>query len=311
MDLLTIIVPAYNEQCLIHTTTTVLCSLMNSNYIPFEILYIDDGSTDQTWAEINQEINSNEFVSGIRFSRNFGKDAALFAGLKKAKGACCVTIDCDLQHPPEKIVEMYNLWKSGYDIVEGVKVDRGKESIAHRFAAKLFYRLISAATNMDLHQASDFKLLDRRVVNVLINMPEHDAFFRALTSWVGFNSCKLEYEVKKRTIGYTKWSIFSLFKYAINNLTAFTSIPMHIVTIMGAITLFISFVLGIQTLYHKITGMALEGFSTVILVQLYSSSVVMISIGLLGIYISKIYNEVKNRPRYVIAEYIDRSKRTR
>ena len=211
-------------------------------------------------------------------------------------------IDCDLQHPPEKLVEMYRLWEQGVEVVEGVKSDRGKESALHRLSAKLFYSIISRATRVDMNHASDFKLLDRKAVNVILTMREKRAFFRALSSWVGFRTAEVSYEVRERTAGESKWSTWSLMKYAISNITAFTSVPLHLVTVFGFITLIVSIVLGIISLVQKIMGTALGGFTTVIILLLFIGSLVMISLGIIGYYVGNIYEEIKDRPRYIVAD---------
>lgn len=236
------------------------------------------------------------------FSRNFGKEAAILAGLAAAKGDCCVVIDGDLQHPPEKIVEMYRLWEQGYEIVEGQKASRGAESHAHGLAARAFYSLISRATGIDMANASDFKLLDRKAVNVLINMRERNAFFRALSSWIGFKTVSIPFDVQKRAGGSSKWSTPALAKYAVDNIASFSAAPMQLVTVLGGIMLLVSLVLGTIALVQKFSGRALGGFTTVILIQLFSSSIIMISLGIIGYYISKIYEEVKGRPRYIITD---------
>ena len=226
----------------------------------------------------------------------------MFAGLSYAKGDCCVLIDCDLQHPPEKIVEMYGLWEQGYEVVEAVKADRGKESFLHRISAKCFYKLISKATNIDMSKASDFKLLDRKAVNALLLVKERNSFFRALSSWIGFKTTQIEFEVQERTVGKSKWSTWALVKYAISNITAFSAAPMQLVTVLGVVMLIASLVLGVEALYEKIIGVALDGFTTVILIQLFSGSIIMISLGIIGYYIAKIYEEIKKRPRYIVSE---------
>ena len=241
-------------------------------------------------------------MRGIRFSRNFGKEAAIFAGLAQARGDCCVVLDCDLQHPPEKIIEMYRLWQQGWQIVEGVKVSRGKESALHTFAARTFYRFLSGATRIDMSRASDFKLLDRRAVDVLVAMREKNAFFRALSSWIGFDTAQVEFEVQPRAAGSSKWSIRSLTRYAVTNLAAFSTAPLQIVTILGVLVFLCSLVLGCWSLWQKINGQALEGFTTVILLLLLIGSALMVCLGILGYYIAKIYEEIKDRPRYIVAD---------
>ena len=300
--MLSVIIPAYNEEATLEKTTNVITRLLTDAEIDCELLFVDDGSKDRTWEIITSASAKNPTVRGIHFSRNFGKEAAIMAGLSEAHGDCCVVIDCDLQHPPEKIIEMYRLWEQGYEIIEGQKSSRGTEGKLHTFAAKTFYSVISVATGFDMANASDFKLLDRKAVNVLINMREKNAFFRALSSWIGFKTTSVEFDVQDREAGESKWSTLSLVKYAINNISSFSTAPMQLVTVLGVIMFLVSILLGGIALIQKICGQALEGFTTVILIQLFSSSIVMISLGIIGYYIAKIYEEIKGRPRYIIAD---------
>lgn len=300
--MISVIIPAYNEEVMIERTVAAIDGILKNAAIPHELLFVNDGSRDATWDKIKQVSEMYSQVRGINFSRNFGKESAMFAGLAMAKGDCCVIIDCDLQHPPEKIVEMYRLWEQGYEIVEGVKTDRGKESMLHSFGAKCFYSLISKAVDIDMSAASDFKLMDRKVVDVLLSMRERNAFFRALSSWVGFKSTTIEFEVHERVAGQSKWSGKALAKYAISNITSFSSAPMQIVTILGGIMLLVSLILGVIALVQKFMGVALGGFTTVIIIQLFVGSIIMISLGIIGYYLAKMYDEMKARPRYIISE---------
>ncbi|MBR3873186.1 MAG: glycosyltransferase family 2 protein [Clostridia bacterium] len=298
--MLSVIIPAYNEEPMIERTASVVSRILSEAEIASEIIFVDDGSKDQTWEKIQQAATQLQ-VRGVHFSRNFGKEAAIVAGLAHAKGDCCAVIDCDLQHPPEKLVEMYQLWQQGYEIVEARKNSRGDEGKLHALAAKTFYSLISSATGIDMANASDFKLLDRRAVDVLVNIRERNAFFRALSSWIGFKTTYVTFDVQEREVGESKWSTAALTKYALNNISSFSSAPMQIVTFLGLCMLIASVVLGGIALAQKILGQALGGFTTVILIQLFSSSVVMISLGIIGFYISKIYEEIKGRPRYIVS----------
>ena len=300
--LLSIIVPAYNEQDMISKTFHTVKDIMDKNNIPFELIFVDDGSRDMTYMQIATLANEFTEAKGLSFSRNFGKESAIFAGLEAAQGSCCVIMDCDLQHPPATIIEMYRLWEEGYEVVEGVKASRGKENPAHTFCANTFYRIISKATGIDMANASDFKLLDRRAVDALLIMPERAPFFRALSSWIGFKTTTVPFEVQERTVGTSKWSMWSLVKYAIKNITSFSGAPMQFVTFMGWMMLLFSIVFAIQSLYRYFSGTALEGFTTVILLQLIIGSVLMISLGVIGHYISRIYDEIKGRPRYIISK---------
>ena len=300
-EMLSIIVPAYNEEETISIAEKTLSDVMEKAEIPYELLFVNDGSRDGTWDAICAAAERNKCVRGLCFSRNFGKEAAMFAGLEKAKGDCCVIIDCDMQHPPEKIVEMYRLWQQGYEVVEGVKDNRGKESAAHGFAARTFYSIISKSTGIDMRNSSDFKLLDRKVVDTLNHMQERNVFFRALSYWVGYKKATVTYSVRERAAGESKWSTKALINYAVTNITSFSSFPLHIVTILGYAMLLAALVFGVIALCQKIAGTAVSGFTTVILLMLFGFSLVMISLGIIGLYISKIYTECKGRPRYIIA----------
>ena len=301
--MLSVILPSYNEEKMIAVAAETLAGILDTAKIPFELLFVNDGSKDGTWNEICRAREKDSRVCGVCFSRNFGKEAAMFAGLEKARGDCCVVLDCDLQHPPEKIVEMYRLWEQGYEVVEGIKHDRGEETGLHRFAANTFYGIISKATGIDMASSSDFKLLDRKVVDTLNAMPERNVFFRALSFWVGFKKAEVTYDVRERTAGESKWSTRSLIRYAITNIGSFSSAPLHLITILGFITLAISIVFSIVALVQKLAGTALGGFTTVIILLLFLGSIMMISLGIIGYYIARIYEEIKGRPRYIIEEY--------
>ena len=302
--MLSVILPAYNEKDMIPVAAETLAGILDKEGIAFELLFVNDGSTDGTWDAICRAREKDPRVCGICFSRNFGKEAAMFAGLEKARGDCCVVLDCDLQHPPEKIVEMYRLWEQGYEVVEGIKEDRGQETGLHRFAANSFYGLISWATGMDMASSSDFKLLDRKVVDTLNAMPERNVFFRALSFWVGFRRAEVKYDVRERTAGESKWSTRALIKYAVTNIGSFSSAPLHLITVMGVIALIVAIVFSVVSLVQKLMGVALGGFTTVIILLLLFGSLIMISLGIIGYYIARIYEEVKGRPRYVIEEFL-------
>lgn len=305
MSKLSIIVPAYNEEKSINKTAEVISGLMVNAGIDYELLFINDGSKDNTWLEIMWQAESNKNIKGVSFSRNFGKEAAIFAGLDNCIGNCAVVIDCDLQHPPEKIVEMYKLWEEGYEVVEGVKNSRGNESAIHKFVVGIFYKIMSNITNIDMKNASDFKLMDRKVIETLKSMPERNTFFRALSSWCGFKSTKLFFDVREREEGESKWSTKSLVKYALNNITSFSVLPMQIVTFFGAFFFLFAVILGIQSIVYKIIGKALGGFTTVICIELLVGSICMINMGIMGVYIAKMYEEIKGRPRYIAASKVN------
>lgn len=301
-DLLTVILPCYNEEKMILKTAKILSELLSEKEIPYELLFIDDGSKDKTWINIMEAQKANCYISGIHFSRNFGKESAVYAGLSQASGDVTAVMDCDLQHPPETLVEMYSLWKQGYEVIEGVKTDRGKESFVHKLLAGTFYNMMSKAIGIDMKNASDFKMMDRKVVDTLCEMPERNTFFRALSSWVGFKTATVYFEVRERSEGESKWSFTSLCRYALNNITAFTAIPLQFATVSGVIVSLFALGLGIQTLIKYFSGTAIAGFTTVILLLLILGSMIMISLGIIGFYLAKIYDEIKHRPKYIISE---------
>lgn len=308
MSLFSMVIPAYNEEENIENTVNVISGILDKLDDDYELVFVNDGSRDRTFEKITEMSSKYPKVKGISFSRNFGKEAAVFAGLEVASGDAVVVLDCDLQHPPTLIPEMIEKWKNGYEIVEGVKSSRGKESLFHKLCAGVFYDIMSKLVKIDMKSTSDFKLLDRKVVDELIKLKEHNTFFRALSFWVGFKSVKVEYDVQDRAFGTTKWSFFSLMRYAVNNATSFSTFPLQMVTGMGVLAIFVSVILGIQTLVKYFNGTAKEGFPTVILLELLIGGCIMLSLGIIGHYIARIYEEVKGRPRYIIREYTDNIK---
>ncbi len=300
--MLSVVIPSYNEEAMIETTAEVIHALLENAAIDHELIFVDDGSKDKTWEKVEEAAARFSAVRGVHFSRNFGKEAAIFAGLEAARGGCAVVIDCDLQHPPEKMLEMYALWEQGYEVVEAVKTDRGRESLVHKAFANTFYGMISAATKINMRDASDFKLLDRKAINALLAIKEKNSFFRALSSWIGFKCVQITFEVQERVAGESKWSFWSLVKYAVTNITSFSDFPMKIITVLGILSFVVSVVMGTIALIGKISGRALEGFTTVIILQGLFSSIIIISIGIVGYYLSKIYDEIKGRPKYIVSE---------
>ncbi|MGN0632467.1 MAG: glycosyltransferase family 2 protein, partial [Oscillospiraceae bacterium] len=295
--MLSVILPAFNEQDNAPAAASAVSRLLSSYNIDYELIFVNDGSTDRTWLRLSQLAASDERIKAICLSRNFGKEAAIFAGLENASGSACVIMDCDLQHPPETIIEMYKIWKNNnVDIVEAKKRSRGEESGVYRVFAKLFYKLIKSVSGLEMDDSSDFKLLDRRAVDALLSMPERLTFFRAMSSWVGFTTETVYFDVAKRNSGKSKFTVRSLIKYAVTSITSFTSAPLQLVTVSGIVTFIIAIIFGINTLVNKFTGHSAEGFPTVILLLLITSAIIMFSLGIIGYYLAKIYEEIKCRP---------------
>lgn len=299
--MLSVVIPAFNEQENIPVTAERMKEIL-SPITEYELIFVDDGSKDNTWQIIKELSEKDASVKGLHFSRNFGKEGAIFAGLKAVSGDCVAVIDCDLQHPPELLPKMLDAWNNGAEVVEAVKASRGKEGIIYKLFAKTFYRMMKNSANVDLDGASDYKLMDRKVVDALNDMPERLTFFRALSCWVGFKTEKIEFDVAPRNAGKTKWSFRKLFRYALSSITSFTNVPMQIITVSGILFFIFALILGIQTIVNFCSGNAADGFSTVILLILIVGSILMLGIGIIGYYLSKIYEEIKCRPRYIVSE---------
>ena len=304
MSLLSVVIPAYNEELMVGKTCRVLHDILKKAGIRYELVLVNDGSKDRTWEEIQAAGKKDQHILGVHFSRNFGKESAVFAGMAQTTGDVVAVMDCDLQHPPEVLLEMYHKWEEGYQVIEGIKKSRGKESFLHKESAGFFYGIMSRITRIDMQNTSDFKMLDRQVVNTILSMPERNMFFRATTSWVGYRTTYVEFEVREREAGESKWSTWSLVKYAFTNIVAFTTIPLQFVTVGGGICFLCSLILIIYSLVQYFTGHAIEGYTTILLVMLLLGSAVMLSLGIIGYYMAKIYEEVKHRPRYIISQIV-------
>jgi len=303
---ISIVVPLYCKEMNIEAFLSAIHEVIKPLHEQFEIILVDDGSHDNTWTVIEKASFNYPMLRAIKLSRNFGKEAAISTGLELSIGKAVIVMDGDFQHPPYLIPEMICIWREqGVDVVEAVKQERGKESWWQKVGAKIFYSIFNRLTGYALHNASDYKLIDRRVVAVWLKMGERNLFFRGMISWLGFKQVRITFVVAERFIGKSRWSIFRLFRLAVTAITSFSSLPLHIVTFLGILFFLFSFVLGFQTVYLKITGKAVSGFATVILLLLIIGSLLMISLGIVGEYIARIYHEIKRRPRYIIDRSID------
>ncbi len=304
------LIPCYNEEENIETLISEIQKVMAHTQYEYTFLFVDDGSTDQTFHVISTLAHRSHNVSCVRLTRNFGKEAAIAVGLDRSRGDAMIILDADLQHPPHLIPSMLSEWEKGASIVDAVKASGHEGNILKRLTQYLFNRLFSNITRMDFEGASDYKLLDKQAVEILRGLDEKNRFFRGLTNWIGMEHSKIEFKVERRRMGETKWNWLKLFQLSVDAITSYSSKPLHIVTFLGTVSLGFSIILGIQTLYNKWFGDAVSGFTTVILVVLIMSSIVMISMGILGIYLSKIYDEVKNRPISIVKEEVSSSKKT-
>lgn len=304
--LVSIVIPLYCEGKQVKDLVSEIKRTIEPLSVPYELILVDDGSSDNTWSEIEQESKRTPEIKGLRLSRNFGKESAISAGLETARGRAVILMDGDLQHPPQLIPEMLRLWReSKADVVEAVKSKRAKETFVNRIGVHFFYLLLKKLSGYDLTNLTDYKLMDAKVVKAWLQMGERNLFFRGMSAWLGFKHVQIPFEVPERIGGQSSMSIARLTRLAITAVTSFSSLPLHIVTILGGLFLLFAIIVGIQTIYNWLTGGSVEGFTTVILLELTIGSLLMITLGVIGEYIARIYEEVKRRPRYIVSQTID------
>lgn len=297
---LSVVLPLYNEDDTLPESLPAIRAALEAEQRSFEILCVDDGSTDGTARLIEDAARADARVVPVRLSRNFGKEAALSAGLEIARGRAVILMDADLQHPPSLIAEMVRLWDRGSEVVEAVRRQPGEHGLAYRLMARLFYALIGRSVGRSFQGSTDYKLLDRQVVEALLQCRERNRFFRGLVAWVGFRVSQVPLETTPRKAGLSKWSVLGLVRYSVRSLLAFTSLPLRIVAWGGLVMVILGAVLAIQTLFNYVTGRAVSGFTTVILVELILGGLILTSLGVLAFYIALIYDEQKARPLFVV-----------
>jgi len=303
---ISIVIPLYREGSHLSSLLSDLKAALEKTGCRFEIILVDDGSPDETWQTISDQAQIFPSLRAVRLSRNFGKELALCAGLERARGDAVIVMDGDGQHPPFLLPVMVETWRSsGADIVQALKVKRGRESVSSKLGALLFYLILNKLSGFELKGASDYKLMNRKVVDTWLAMRERNVFFRGMTAWMGFKTIQIPFEVGPRRAGKSGWSYLRRAKLALVGITTFSSFPLHLVTFAGVIFFVFAVGLGIQTLYLKIAGRAFTGFTTVILLELIIASLLMISLGIIGEYLARIYEEVKGRPRYIITDSIE------
>jgi polyisoprenyl-phosphate glycosyltransferase len=290
----------FEEAAIVEQVLATLKTELEHTGKTFELVCVDDGSKDATPDLLAAAQNADARVVPVPLSRNFGKESALAAGLAAARGRAVILMDADLQHPPELIRELVARWDEGYDVVSAKKRQRASEGLVYRVLAKLFNVLIGSAANASFAGASDFKLLDRQVVDTLLDLPERNRFFRGLVTWVGYRTVDVPFDVRARVGGNTKWSTIGLVRYSIKNLVAFSSFPLRAMAGVGFVTLVFAFGLALQTIYRWLRGDALSGFPTVILLELILGSLMLASLGVIALYLAAIYEEVKHRPVFIV-----------
>ncbi|BET68966.1 glycosyltransferase family 2 protein [Opitutales bacterium ASA1] len=294
--------PAHNEAAGIETAIRTVRGILDAAGLRHEIIVVDDGSRDGTFDRVAAAAQSMSDVVGIRLSRNFGKEAAILAGLRATRGEVVVTMDSDLQHPPTMIPAMVEEWRRGAMVVNAVKRERAVDTVAARARAMIYGWLSKQLGGLDLRNSSDFKLLDKRVVEVVIDLlPERHRLYRGLVQWVGYKQAELLFDVDERVAGETKFSVRALLALAITGVISFTHTPLRIITGLGVLTLLLSVWVAADAVWTWYHGTAVSGFATTIIVELTIGSFIMISLGIVGEYIAKMYDELKRRPTYLVS----------
>lgn len=306
--LITCVIPVYNEEKNLPELVPQLCRQLATLSPRYEILIVDDGSQDHS-ADVAIELADRYPVNVIKFSRNFGKENAITAGLENCRGDLIVLMDADFQHPLGTIAEFFDYWRQGYDMVYGVRNGRENESAAKKFFTRCFYRVLQLGADVPIEaDAGDFRLLDRRVVDALKNLPERNRFMKGLYGWVGFKSLGIPFNVDERQQGKTSFTPLKLIKLAITGLTAFTTFPLHVWSIVGILISLLSMIYGIFiTVKTLVFGVDLPGWATLAAGVTFLGGVQLLSIGVLGEYVAKIFAEVKARPTYIVSEMHEHS----
>lgn len=302
---LSVIVPVYNEEDVLPSLLSQLLQTLAQIGLSHEIIVVDDGSTDNSWPILLAQAAECDNLILLRFSRNFGKEAAIMAGLNQCVGDAAIVIDADLQHPPGMLIEMTDIWKTGdVDIIHAVKSADANAPLFDRLTSHSFGRIFRRMTGYEIRGATDYKLLDRRVVDVLKDLKDYNLFFRGTTLWLGFRHRELPFELGNRRGGRSKWTSLSRLRLGISAITSFTALPLHLMSIFGGVSLLFALLMAAQTLYNKLNGEAVEGFTTVILLILIFGSITTLCLGIIGAYLAKIHDEVRARPQYLIDEVV-------
>ena len=303
---LSVAVPCFNEEEVLRETNRQLTASLERMPLRFEIIYVDDGSTDSTPDILRELAAHDERVRVIRFSRNFGHQMAITAGLEHAAGDAVVVIDADLQDPPEVIPEFVQKWMDGYDVAYGVRAERNGETALKVWTAKLFYRCIDRLSDTRIPlDTGDFRLMDRRVVDALLSMPERDRFVRGMVSWLGFSQVAVPYRRAARAVGESKYPLFKMLKFAADGIFSFSTVPLRLATWTGFIASGLAIFAILYSAYARVFGSGwVKGWTSTVIAILFFGGVQLVSLGLIGEYVGRIYGESKRRPLYIVREIV-------
>ena len=308
MKKVSILIPCYNEEKSLPMLYPELVKLMDGNPgYEWELMFVNDGSTDGTILELKRLRQQDSRVNYVDLSRNFGKEAAMLAGFDYVTGDAVVILDADLQHPPTLIPEMIKYWEQGYDDVYAKRSTRGKESWLRRRLSLLFYKILQQSSRFDvLPNVGDFRLLDRKCINALKKMRESERYTKGMYGWIGFKKKELEFQQGNRLAGKSSWSFRRLFSLALDGITSFTNVPLRVSTIVGFIVSLCAFLYMIYVFVKAlIWGDPVQGYPTLVILVLFLGGIQLLSLGIIGEYIGRIYNETKNRPNYIVRQFND------
>lgn len=301
MNKYSVIIPAYNEEEVIAHSYARLTHVMSECDGDYELIFVNDGSGDKTADILNTYALNDAHVKLIDFSRNFGHQIAISAGLDYATGDAVAVIDADLQDPPEVIIKMIEKWKEGYDVIYGKRIKRKGETIFKKFTAKVFYRFLRSMTDVDIPtDTGDFRLMDRKVCDAMRSLTEKNRYVRGLVSWVGFKQTSVEYIRDERFAGETKYPLKKMIKFASDGIMSFSFKPLKIAEFLGMGIAAISFIYMIIAIIQKFMGLTVPGWASILAVSLFFNGVILLMLGIVGEYIGRIYDEVKGRPLYII-----------
>ena len=301
-----VIVPLYNEEAVVQDSYERIREVMDTTGEPYEIIFINDGSKDSTYQKVREILKKDKNVKLISFSRNFGHQSAITAGMDYCTGQAVIVIDADLQDPPEVMLKMIEKWKEGYEVVYGKRIKRKGETLFKKATAKIFYRILSKTTDVEIPiDTGDFRLIDRKVCDALKTMPERNRYVRGLISWLGFRQTGVEFVREKRLAGETKYSMKKMFKLAWDGITAFSNAPLKLATYIGVSISAVSFLYLLVVICQKLfTDTTVQGWASLVAISLFFNGVILIVLGIIGEYIRRIYDEAKGRPIYIISEKI-------
>ena len=301
---ISIVIPLLNEDGNIRVLYEALLPVVEKISSDYEIIFVDDGSKDNSFDIINELCQQNNRVLGISLSRNFGHQIALTAGMEHASGEVVVTLDADMQHPPEIILDLYKKYNEGYDIVNTIRTETADSGIFKKITSHYFYKIINKLSDIHIEpSAADFRLMNRKTVNAFLQMKEKDRFTRGIISWMGFKQAMIEYTAPNRFAGKSKYSVFKMFRFAADGITSFSAKPLRISFFAGLIVSFIGLLYAIYAVVQYFEGRTTPGWASTLVSILIIGGIQLISIGIIGEYLARVFNEAKNRPMYLVKQY--------